>query len=194
MGTPPHGLSNPRIWPAAIRPSTPGMFRSMRIRSGHSQRADSTASRRAAYANGDADGVPAQAEELVTSYSVSDGAAWTNPDDGQPQTGRLGQMTSPDGTVYKEYAHSSSWDKGLARLAEVWSGGMRKKWTSTAWTQDDEALLSLLNPRVRETNVYDSNENGTLHSRRRTEVSYIFWGLPEDVKEYDTNGTTVLRR
>lgn len=147
----------------------------------------------AAYAKGDADGVPAQTEELVTLYEITDGATWLNPEDSQTQVGRLSRMTSPDGTIYKEYAHAVGWDKGLARLTEVWSGGMRKKWTSTAWTQDDEVVQYLRNPRVRETNVYDSNEDGSLHSRRRTEVSYIFWGLPEDVREYDTDGT-VLRR
>lgn len=148
----------------------------------------------AAYANGDADGVPAQSEELVTSYEVTDGATWNNPEDNQPQTGRLGQMTSPDGTVYKEYAHPSGWDEGLARLTEIWSGGVRKKWTSAAWTQDSEALSYLSNPRVRETNVYDSNEDGSQHSRRRTEVVYTSFSMPQEVREYDKDASTVLRR
>ncbi|MFL6255973.1 MAG: Ig-like domain-containing protein, partial [Pyrinomonadaceae bacterium] len=148
----------------------------------------------AAYANGDADGAPAQAEELLTSYEVTDGATWTTPEDNQPQTGRLGRTTSPDGTVYKEYAPSAGWNRGLVRLNEIWSGGVKKKWTSTAWTQDDEALQYTQNPRVRETNVYDSNEDGSLHSRRRTEIVYTTFGLPQEVKEYDSNATTVLRR
>lgn len=143
----------------------------------------------AAYVNGDTDGTPAAAEELVASCSVTDGATWTNPDDNQVQTGRLGQMTAPDGTLYKEYAHNSGWDKGLVRLAESWTGGVRKKWTSTAWTQDSEAVSYLLNPRVRETNVYDADGN-----RRRTEVLYTSFGLPQEVREYDKNASTVLRR
>lgn len=152
----------------------------------------------AAYTNGDADGVPAQSEELVTSYEITDGATWDNPEDHQPQTGRLGRMTSPDGTVYEEYAHSSGWDEGLPRLTQVLAAEsgppLKKKWTSTAWTQDNEALPYLLNPRVRETNVYDSNEDGTSRSRRRTEVVYTSFGLPEEVREYDKNTSTVLRR
>ncbi|HZW05825.1 MAG TPA: fibronectin type III domain-containing protein, partial [Phycisphaerales bacterium] len=148
----------------------------------------------AAYWNGDDNGAPADAEEAVTSYALSDGATWVNPVDNQPQAGRLGQQTLPDGTVYKEFAHSSGWDEGLVRLAQFWSGGKRKKWTSTAWTQDDELLPYVQNPRVGETNVYDYNEDESPRGRRRTTVSYIFWGLPEDVREYDSDATTVLRR
>lgn len=148
----------------------------------------------AAYWNGDEDGAGAGAEEAVTSYSVPGGATWQNPETGAQESGTLARRTAPDGVVYKEYSHASGWDEGLPRLTEVWSGDARRKWTSVNWTQDDEALQYEQNPRVRETNVYDPNEAGAAHNRRRVEITYTAFGLPEDVKEYDADAATVLRR
>src|SRR5215204_262207 len=148
----------------------------------------------AAFWNGDEDGVGAASEEAVTSYSTTGGATWHDPVTGAQEAGTLAQQTSPDGTVYKEYSHASGWDEGLVRLSEVWSVGTRRKWAGTSWTQDNETLAYEQNSRARETNVYDSNSDGSVRSRRRTEVTYTSFGLPEDVREYDSNATTVLRR
>ena len=119
-------------------------------------------------------GVPSQ---VITTYSVAgDGAC---------------VLTAPDGTVYKEY-YGSGWQKGLTTLSEVWSGGVKQKWTTTAWTQDNPAVLNELNPRVVETNVYDGSGN-----RRRTVIdygSYAQWGLPYAVKEYAADGVTEIRQ
>lgn len=148
----------------------------------------------AAHWNGDEDGAGAPSEEAVTSYSVTDGATWLTPETGAQETGTLAQQTAPDGTLYKEYSSASGWAEGLERLSEVWSGGARKKWSSMSWTQDDEALTYAQNPRPRESNVYDANDDGSVRNRRRTEVAYTSFGLPEDVKEYDADAATVLRR
>src|SRR6185295_9266948 len=119
-------------------------------------------------------GLPAQ---VTTQYSVAgDGAC---------------VMTAPDGTVYKEY-YGTGWQKGLTTLSEVWSGGVRQKWITTAWTQDNTAVSYQTNPRVTETNVYDASGN-----RRRTTISYYptnWFSLPSDTYEYAANATTVLRR
>jgi YD repeat-containing protein len=121
--------------------------------------------------------VPAQ---VITQYSVAgDGAC---------------VMTAPDGTIYKEY-YGTGWQKGLTTLSEVWSGGVRRKWTTTAWTQDDINLPYPKNPRPYDTSVYDQEGN-----RRRVETIYTSYNLPEpvalptEVKEYAANGTTILRR
>jgi len=80
-------------------------------------------------------GVPAQ---VITQYSVAgDGAC---------------VLTSPDGTIYKEY-YGTGWQRGLTTQSEVWSGGVRKKWTTTAWTQDNISAAYEVNPRATETNV-----------------------------------------
>ncbi len=119
-------------------------------------------------------GVPAQ---VITTYSVAgDGACVT---------------TAPDGTIYKQY-YGTGWQKGLTTLSEVWSGGVRQKWTTTAWTQDNPSVAYQLNPRVTETNVYDVSGN-----RRRTVIdygAYAQWGLPYTVKEYAADGVTELRQ
>jgi len=119
-------------------------------------------------------GVPAQ---VITQYSVaSDGAC---------------VLTAPDGTIYKEY-YGTGWQKGLTTLSEVWSGGVKQKWTTTAWTQDNTSVGYEFNPRVTETNIHDVNGN-----RRRTVIdygTYAAWGLPYQIKEYATDGVTEIRQ
>src|SRR5262249_43873145 len=114
-------------------------------------------------------GVPSQ---VITQYSVgSDGSC---------------VLTAPDGTVYKEY-YGTGWQRGLTTLSEVWSGGVRQKWTTTAWTQDNGSVGYEVNPRVTETNIYDASGN-----RRRTLINYwpySEYGLPAWVKEFAADGT-----
>jgi YD repeat-containing protein len=119
-------------------------------------------------------GLPAQ---VTTDYNVAgDGAC---------------VLTAPDGTVYKEY-YGTGWQKGLPVLSEVWVGTDKKKWTTTAWTQDNTSVSYETNPRVTETNVYDNGGN-----RRRTTIDYgpyAQWGLPYLVSEYAAGGGTESRR
>ena len=119
-------------------------------------------------------GVPAQ---VTTQYSVAgDGAC---------------VLTAPDGTIYKEY-YGTGWQKGLTTLSEIWSGGVRQKWTTTAWTQDNTSVGYEMNPRVTETNVYDASGN-----RRRTVIDYgpyAQYGLPYAVHEYAADGVTEIRQ
>jgi YD repeat-containing protein len=99
-------------------------------------------------------------------------------------------MTAPDGTIYKEI-YGTGWQKGLTTQSEVWSGGVRQKWTTTAWTQDNTSVNYQTNPRVTETNIYDVAGN-----RRRTTIdygSYAQYGLPNGVFEYAADGVTLLR-
>ena len=113
---------------------------------------------------------------VTSTYAADPGHAW-------------GQVTFPDGTIYKEFFATTGWQRGLTTQTENWSGGVRKKWTTLQWTQDNTGVSYRLNPRVTETNVYDEAGN-----RRRTTMSYTSFGLPSDVYEYDANATTVLRR
>lgn len=116
-------------------------------------------------------GVPSQ---VTTQYSVgSDGAC---------------VLTAPDGTIYREY-YGTGWQRGLTTLSEVWSGGVRQKWTTTAWTQDNTSVSYEVNPRVIETNVYDAGGN-----RRRTVIDYGAYGLPSTVHEYAADGGTEIRQ
>ena len=100
------------------------------------------------------------------------------------------QMIAPDGTVYKEF-YGSGWQKGLTTQSEVWSGGVRQKWTTVAYTQDNTTVSYQTNPRVIETNVYDASGN-----RRRVTIDYgpyAQYGLPHGVTEYAADGVTLLR-
>jgi YD repeat-containing protein len=113
---------------------------------------------------------------VKSTYDADPGHAW-------------GQVTFPDGTIYKELFAATGWQRGLTTQTENWSGGVKKKWTTLEWTQDNTGVSYLLNPRVIETNVYDEAGN-----RRRRTSSYTSFGLPSDVYDYDANATTVLRR
>jgi len=112
--------------------------------------------------------------EAVTSYSVATDGSWA-------------QQTAPDGTINKEFFATSGWQTGLTTSTEVWSGGVKKKWTTTAWTQDDTSLSYQKNARVSETNIYDAEGN-----RRRVTTTYTTFtlpsgalcSLPSDVYEY----------
>ena len=122
-------------------------------------------------------GLPAQ---VTTQYSVAgDGAC---------------VLTAPDGTIYKEY-YGTGWQKGLTTLSEIWSGGVRQKWITTAWTQDNTSVSYETNPRVTETNIYDSSGN-----RRRTVTDwggnpqYVQYGLPYGVHEYAADGVTEIKQ
>jgi len=104
-------------------------------------------------------------------------------------------VTTPDGTLYKEF-YGSGWQRGLTAQTEVWSGGTRQKWTSNIWTQDNTGVNYQTNPRVTETNVFDASGN-----RRRATVSYAAFVLPSgascplasDTREYAGDASTVLR-
>lgn len=105
-------------------------------------------------------------------------------------------LTAPDGTVYKEtYAGSgdAAWMRGLVKSSEVRAGGVQQKLSTVAWTQDNPNVIYKTNPRVIETNVYDSVGN-----RRRTTIDYSVaaytqYGLPYFVREYAADATTPLR-
>lgn len=131
--------------------------------------------------NGDTDGAPLAAEEVTTQYSTAADGSW-------------GQAILADNTTYKElYATgATNWQRGLTTGTENWFGGVKRKWTTSLWTQDDTTVSYRVNPRPSETNVYDEAGN-----RRRTTVSYYpttSFSLPSDVYEYDSNGTTLLRQ
>jgi YD repeat-containing protein len=98
-------------------------------------------------------------------------------------------MTTPDGTIYKEF-YGGGWQRGLTVRSEVWSGGSQQKVSTTAWIQDNQNGNYQTNPRVIETNVYDSVRN-----RRRATVEYNQgYGLPTHVREYGgSDGQTLLR-
>jgi YD repeat-containing protein len=115
-------------------------------------------------------GVPS---EVVTQYSVS---------------GSTYVMTAPDGTIYKEI-YGTGYKRGLVLTSEVWSGGVKQKWITSEWTQDNTGLTYELNPRVIETNIYDAGGN-----RRRKSIEYkAQFGLPHAITEYAADGSSGLR-
>lgn len=128
----------------------------------------------ARYWNGDTNGVVASGEEARTQFT----------------TGLSGGVaTTPDNTIYKEFFASSTWQKGLTTSTEIWVSSVKQKWTTTSWTQDNTGVSYFVNPKVTESNIYDSASN-----RRRTTITYTDYSLPDVVTEYEANATTVYRK
>jgi len=98
----------------------------------------------ARYWNGDTDGSVAAGEEARTQFTTGLSG---------------GVMTAPDNTVYKEFYSSSTWQRGLTTSTEIWVSSTKQKWTTATWTQDNTSVSYFLNPKVTETNVYDSASN-----------------------------------
>jgi RHS repeat-associated protein len=118
--------------------------------------------------------------EALTSYSTTldanGNAEWS-------------QVTVPDGTIHREFYYTSGWQKGLTYQTETWSGGVRRRYTTMLWTQDDTNLTYQKNPRPWDMSVYDEANN-----RRRTTIEYQGFSLPHIVREYGgTNGDQQLR-
>ncbi|MGB7203636.1 MAG: hypothetical protein WBD16_15425, partial [Pyrinomonadaceae bacterium] len=114
---------------------------------------------------------------------------------GGTATGNLVQVTSPDGTVEKTFTGNTGWREGLPIATETWaninSTLTKKRWTWTDYTQDDVNLSYIKSPRVVETKIGDT-ENSFV---RRTTVDYwTSYGLTKEVKVYDTDQTTVLKK
>jgi YD repeat-containing protein len=103
-------------------------------------------------------------------------------------------MTAPDGTIYKEF-YGGGWQRGLPVQSQVLSNGLQKT-TTTAWTQDNTNVNYQTNPRVTETNIYDSANN-----RSRTTIGYYTFSLPTGVScslptdsyEYQADAVNVAR-
>jgi len=122
------------------------------------------------------------ASEAVTAYTVdpSGSNGWT-------------QITYPDNTKHKEIFATSGWQTGLTtRTEEYDAANTMQKWTTTTWTQDNLYAGYQINPRPTDADIYDASGN---HKHTHIEyTAYASFTLPNDVTEYDSNGTTPLRR
>lgn len=92
------------------------------------------------------------------------------------------------------FVYASGWNEGLPIGTEdcvttTTTCSTQKRWTWKQWTQDNTGVSYILNPRVTESKVGDGTNT------KRTTVGYGSngYGLPEEVKVYETDGTTVLK-
>lgn len=111
-------------------------------------------------------------------------------------SGAVGIMTATNGTIYKEFFATSGWQKGLPTQTETWANNIKRKWTTTTWTQDNTGVAYFMNPRPTETNIYDEANN-----RRRMTTGYRTITLPSGgsfsasnkTTEYNADATTAYR-
>ncbi|MFM9903653.1 MAG: hypothetical protein ACKVQJ_03670 [Pyrinomonadaceae bacterium] len=136
-------------------------------------------------------GVP---QETVVTNSITTGATYSLPNSISGSATRIDvAMTGhPDGLYSRTYVGASGYKEGLPLATEDCTGtncATRLRWTWTDWTQDNTSLSYVLNPRVVESRVGDGTNT------KRTTVGYGSngYGLPEMVKLYDSDLSTVLK-
>jgi YD repeat-containing protein len=107
----------------------------------------------------------------------------------------------PNNLITKIYVGSSGWKEGLQIgtedcISTLCSGTDKKRWTWSYWTQDDENLSYIQNPRMIESKVGD-----TTNIKRTTTEYYTVpfsnvavYGLVREVSVYDTDQTTILKK
>jgi YD repeat-containing protein len=107
---------------------------------------------------------------------------------------KVGITGDPDNHYTRVHYGPSSYKEGLTLATEDCtdtgsSCGTRVRWTWNSLTQDNTGLAYILNPRVTESRVGDGTNT------KRTTIGYGSngYGLPELVKVYDTDLTTVLK-
>ncbi|HRH44985.1 MAG TPA: hypothetical protein PKY82_25335, partial [Pyrinomonadaceae bacterium] len=142
------------------------------------------------------------AQEVVIPIVYQENAGFILPN-GSTVAGTLLHVTAPDGTISKTFVGGtgSGWMEGLPVLTEDWaneSGNWnRKRWSYSAYTQDDVNLGYILNPRTIESKI------GDVGNVRRTTMEYwtqsgnsnaALYGLVKEVKVFDADQTTVLKR
>ena len=105
----------------------------------------------------------------------------------------------PDDLRSNTFVYATGWNEGLPIGTEdciTTSAACttQKRWTWNQWTQDNEGVSYILNPRITESKVGDGTNT------KRTTIEYyepssgVFpYGLQEKVKAYGTDGTTILK-
>jgi YD repeat-containing protein len=161
--------------------------------------------------NGDTNDVEADAESITVYNEYQENNTDTMPNSLSGTKTRVSVYTKdhpggsiiPDGVISNIYYRASSWSEGLPIATQdcigSCSGSNIKRWTATDWTQDDENLSYMLNPRVTETKVGDGTNT------KRTTYGYYTpnpsaspvvypYGLVNEVKQYASNQSTVLKK
>jgi YD repeat-containing protein len=160
------------------------------------------------FVNGDTNGTIDSNEEIVTSFDVQD-ASWNMPNSSTSATGRKATVIHADGTANKVTeviyfigtAASDGWRRGLPALVDTYdSNGTLRRRAMTTWEQDDTSPSKsyILNPRVKESNIYDPAPST---NRKRTEITYrtftyadgLSCKFPEYIYEYGTDAATLIR-
>ena len=127
------------------------------------------------YSNRDQNG---SEQEAITSFLWQENASWLMPPDDTADSGILAQVTLPDGIYNKIYSHATGWDKGLPVLTETYDPNLQapRRQVTTTWAQDPQLTVTK-NPRVIETNTFDSEDN-----RKRTRIAYETFTLPNQTQ------------
>jgi YD repeat-containing protein len=143
--------------------------------------------------------------DVTVNNSFTTGASFTPPGSSSV-TGTKIEIKTPDSAgaadalVTQIYSASTGWAEGLPVLVKDYatesSTLTEKRWSWTNWTQENNSLSYIKNPRVTETKVGDGTNT------KRTTIDYLMqpnsssvtqYGLVSAVKVYDTNQSTVLK-
>jgi YD repeat-containing protein len=139
--------------------------------------------------------------EITINNSLTAGQSYSLPGgiSGTASRIQVWMTNHPDNLRTNMFVASSGWQEGLAAATEDClttssTCSDRKRWTWTEWTQDNGSVSYPLNPRVIESRVGDSSNVKKTTIDYRTVSGVVTYGLPETVKTYDSDLTTVLKQ
>jgi YD repeat-containing protein len=139
--------------------------------------------------------------EVTFNNSIPADESYSLPDDisGTATMIQTWMTGHPDNLRSNIFVGSSGWNEGLPIATEDClttssTCSDRKRWTWAEWTQDDTGLNYPLNPRVVQSRVGDPSNVKKTTIDYRTDSGAVTYGLPETVKVYDTDLTTVLKQ
>jgi len=140
--------------------------------------------------------------ETVVTNSITPSSTYSLPGSltGTASLIEVAMTGHPEGAYTKTYVGESGWMEGLPIATEDWadgtSGSERKRWTYTAWTQDDTNAATILNPRTTESRVGDTSniKKSSTEYYLEPSTSIAVYGLVKAVNVYDTDLSTVLKR
>jgi YD repeat-containing protein len=106
----------------------------------------------------------------------------------------------PDGLYSRTFVGETGWKEGLPLATEDCIGANcadRKRWTWTDYTQDNIALLYILNPRVKEARVGDSanvKKTAVEYHMSGSSTTVANYGLVKKVEVFDSGLSTVIKK
>ncbi|CAN5353222.1 hypothetical protein BH10ACI2_BH10ACI2_00050 [soil metagenome] len=132
-------------------------------------------------------------QDVIVTSTITPGQTYTFPDTNTGIGTRIDvAMTGhPNGNISRTYVGASGFREGLTIATEDCTstgctGTDRKRWTYTAWAQDDGSVSYLTNPRPTDTIVGDETNIKITHFDYRwdTTTGTYLYGLPETISTY----------
>ncbi len=141
-----------------------------------------------------------QEQEVVVTNEMTTGHQIPDMDGNTVTASRIqvAMQNHPHENITNIYVGESGWMESLPILVNDYANGNTGtpiRSNRTKWTQDDENLAFIKNPRVVETRISDpANTKRTTIDYYMLDQTASYYGLVSEIAVYDTDQTTVLKK